>query len=136
MLTWPTARKTFDTRPRLSWSPHEPCSNTTIGSFERDWLGRYNINEVWAQPTHKGLTRLLTQNLKVMNLWVFILIWCSTFSFLLNVRFRLTLGFPTRTWMKKNRRKLWKKKKRRKYGWMCDWKWWVWMKEINMSKGD
>jgi len=43
---------------------------------------------------HKGLTQLLTQNVKAVDLWVFILIWCSTFTILLNVRLRLTLEFP------------------------------------------
>jgi len=31
-----------------------------------------------------------------MNLWAFILIWYSTFSFLLNVGLRFTLGFSTK----------------------------------------
>jgi len=31
-----------------------------------------------------------------MGLWALILIWCSTFSFLVNVGLRLTLGFLTR----------------------------------------
>jgi len=70
-------------------------SDTTLRSFERRSLGRYNTNETWAWLTYKGLTPLITQNLKTMGLWVFILIWCSTFSFLLNVGRRLTLGFPT-----------------------------------------
>jgi len=75
-----------------------PNSNTTIGLglSREDHPGRYNTNEIWVQPTHKGLTSLLTKNLKAMNLWVFILIWCSTFSFLLNVGLRLTLEIPTR----------------------------------------
>jgi len=41
------------------------------------------------------LTPLSTQNLKAMGLWALILIWCSTFSILVNVGFRLTLGFLT-----------------------------------------
>jgi len=36
-----------------------------------------------------------TQNLKVLDLWVFFLICCSIFSFLLSVRLRLTLGYLT-----------------------------------------
>jgi len=41
------------------------------------------------------LTPLSTQNLKAMGLWALILIWCSTFSILVNVGLRLTLGFLT-----------------------------------------
>lgn len=42
---------------------------------------------------YKGLISLPTQNLKTMNLWVFYFIWCSTFSYILNVRLRLIFGF-------------------------------------------
>jgi len=34
------------------------------------------------EPNYIILTTLSTQNLKVMSLWVFVLIWYSTFSFL------------------------------------------------------
>jgi len=58
-------------------------------------LERYNTNETWVQ-SQKTLTPLSTQNLKaMMRLWALILIWCSTFLFLLNVGLRLPLGFPT-----------------------------------------
>jgi len=36
------------------------------------------------------------QNLKAVGLWVFFLIYCSTFSFLFNVGLRLTLRYLTR----------------------------------------
>ena len=36
-----------------------------------------------------------TQNLKALDLWVFFLIYCSTFSFIPNVGFRLTLEYLT-----------------------------------------
>ena len=36
-----------------------------------------------------------TQNLKALDLWVFFLICCSTFSFLPNVGLRLTLEYLT-----------------------------------------
>jgi len=39
---------------------------------------------------HKGMTPPLTQNLKAVGLWVFFFIYCLTFSFLFNVRLRLT----------------------------------------------
>jgi len=45
--------------------------------------------------TYKGMTPPSTQNLKAVGLWVFFLICCSTFSFLLNVGLRLTLGYLT-----------------------------------------
>jgi len=36
-----------------------------------------------------------TQNLKILGLWFFFLIYCSTFSFLPNVGLRLTLEYLT-----------------------------------------
>ena len=70
------------------------------GYFERELLRKFNINEIWAQSIHKGLTSLfnpksLIQNLKAMSLWIFTLVWCSIILFLLNVKLRLTLKFPT-----------------------------------------
>ena len=47
--------------------------DTTVGYFERGSPGRFNTNEHEPNP-HKELTSLLTQNLKTMSLWVFILI--------------------------------------------------------------
>ena len=47
--------------------------------------------------SHKELTTSLTQNLKTVCLSVFLLICCSTFSFLLNVRLRLTFEFLINT---------------------------------------
>jgi len=44
---------------------------------------------------HKGMKPPATQNLKALGLWVFFLICCSTFSFLLNVGLRFTLGYLT-----------------------------------------
>jgi len=44
------------------------------------------------------MTPPLTQNLKTLDLWVFFLICCSTFSFLFNMRLRLLFYFlPTST---------------------------------------
>jgi len=42
---------------------------------------------------YKGMTPPLTQNLKILGLWVFFLIYCSTSPFLLNVGLRLTFGY-------------------------------------------
>jgi len=42
---------------------------------------------------NKEMTPPSTQNLKALDLWVFFLICCSTFSFLLNVKLRLTLEY-------------------------------------------
>ena len=47
------------------------------------------------EPTYKGMTPPSTQNLKALDLWVFFLIYCSTFSFIPNVGFRLTLEYLT-----------------------------------------
>jgi len=47
------------------------------------------------KPTYKGMTPPSTQNLKVLGLWVFFLICCSTFSFLPNVGLTLTLEYLT-----------------------------------------
>jgi len=47
------------------------------------------------EPTFKGITPPSIQNLKALGLWVFFLICCSTFSFLLNVELRLTLKYLT-----------------------------------------
>jgi len=44
---------------------------------------------------HKEMTPVSTQNLKALGLWVFFLVCCSTFSLLLNVGLRLTLGYLT-----------------------------------------
>jgi len=41
------------------------------------------------------MTSHLTLNLNVVCLWVFFLIYCSTYSFLSNMGLRLTLGYPT-----------------------------------------
>ena len=49
------------------------------------------------EPTYKGMTPPLTQNLKTLGLWVFFLICCSTFSFLPDVGLRFTLEYLTIT---------------------------------------
>jgi len=56
--------------------------------------GETNENENWANP-YQGMTPPSTQNLKELDLWVFFLICCSTFSFLPNVGLRLTLEYLT-----------------------------------------
>jgi len=45
---------------------------------------------------YKGMTLLLTQNLKAVGLCVFFLIYCLIFSFLFSVGLRLALGFLTK----------------------------------------
>jgi len=44
---------------------------------------------------HKRMTPPSTQNHKTLGLWVFFFICSSTFSFLLNLRLRLTLEYLT-----------------------------------------
>jgi len=65
-----------------------------LGKSKGENIGEISNNENWAEP-HKGMTPPSTQNLKALGLWVFFLICCSTFPFLLNVGLRLTLGFLT-----------------------------------------
>jgi len=55
-----------------------------LGKFEGEIPGETNKNENRANP-HKGMTPPSTQNLKTLGFWVFSLLYCSTFSFLLNV---------------------------------------------------
>jgi len=49
-----------------------------------------DLTTMRTEPTYKGMTPPLTQNLKTLSFWVFFFICCSTFSFLLNVGLRLT----------------------------------------------
>jgi len=65
-------------------------------------LGKSIGETLWRQTRmrqepnpHKGMTPPSTQNLKVLGLWVFFHICCSTLSFLLNVELKLTLGYLT-----------------------------------------
>jgi len=94
--------KTFDTGIKLYSS--KPVTQT-IGSDTTCWEnpkgetpGRSHKNEN-KSPIHKGMTPPSTQNLKTLGLWIFFIICCSTFSFLVNVRLRLTLGYLTRSHM-------------------------------------
>ena len=54
--------------------------------------GKSHKNETRVNP-YKRMTPPPTQNLKALGLWVFFLIYCSTFSFLPNVGLRLTLEY-------------------------------------------
>jgi len=44
---------------------------------------------------YNGMTPTSTQNLKALGLWIFFFIYCLTFSFLVNVKLRLTFRYPT-----------------------------------------
>jgi len=68
-----------------------PLTQNLMGHNREDLTRRRNRPNI-----HKGMTPLLTQNLKAVDLWVFFLIYCLTFSFLFNVGLRLALGFLTR----------------------------------------
>ena len=59
--------------------------------LERQTIMRTRVN------THKGMTLPLIQNLKALDLWIFFLICCPTFSILLNVGLRLTFRYPILT---------------------------------------
>jgi len=93
---------------RLSRSPPQ-----IIGSDITCWenpreriLRRSNKNEI-EPDLNKGMTLPSTQNLKTLALWVFFLICCSIFSFLLNVGLRLILGYPTILVRRIRRRQYW-----------------------------
>jgi len=60
---------------------------STIGKIEKQIRMRIE------STPHKRMTPPSIQNLKTLGLWVFFLIYCSTFSFILNVGLRLTLGY-------------------------------------------
>jgi len=70
------------------------CPNRTFlkNSRRHNWG---DLTRMKLELTYKGMTLSSTQNLKTLDLWVFFLIYCSTFSFLLNVGLRLTLGYLT-----------------------------------------
>ena len=65
-----------------------------LGENRGGTTGEINKNETRVNPC-KGMTSPSTQNLKALGLWVFFLICCLTFSFLLNVGLRLTLRYLT-----------------------------------------
>jgi len=61
----------------------EGGSDTTVGSWEKIW----GATHIEARQLHKQERRhTLTQNLKAMSLWVLLLIRCSTFPLLSDVR--------------------------------------------------
>jgi len=63
-----------------------------LGESKRGNLGETNKNEIRVNP-YKEMTSPSTQNLKTLGFWVFFLIYFLTFSFLFNVRLRLTLEY-------------------------------------------
>jgi len=84
----------------ICWeNPWEWDLNTGDISPERMWdldstPERSHKNENWVKTHIREWHLPSTQNLKALDLWVF-LICCSTISFLLNVRLRLTLEYLT-----------------------------------------
>jgi len=65
-----------------------------LGEFERETPERSLTMRTEPNP-YKGMTPPLIQNLNALGLWVFFLIYYSTFSFLPNVGLRLTLEYLT-----------------------------------------
>jgi len=63
-----------------------------LGESEGETPGRSLTMRTEPNP-YKRMTPPPTQNLKALGLWVFFLICCSTFSFLLNVGLGLTLEY-------------------------------------------
>jgi len=68
--------------------------NILLGKLRRKHQGDQTRMRQEFNP-YKGMTPPSTQNLKALGLWVFFLICCSTFSFLLNLKLRLTLEYLT-----------------------------------------
>jgi len=90
-------RKTFDTG-----SPKPQTMIPLVGRIQGKTSRRSHKNEN-KSPTHKGMTPPPTQNLTALDLWVFFLVCCLTFSFLPNVGLRLTLEYLTQRYHKKCR---------------------------------
>ena len=88
-------RKTFDTRIKLYSSETDTTEainyEPLVEKIKEETPGELTTMRDELDP-HKELISPSTQNLKALSLWVFFLICCSTFSFLLNVRLRLTFG--------------------------------------------
>ena len=91
-----SVRKTLDTgsnctRPSCKPLTLIPLAGRIQGGKHRRDLKQWELS----QNPCKGMTPPLTQNLKALSLWVFFLICCSNFSFVLNVGLRLTLEYLT-----------------------------------------
>jgi len=69
----------------------EPITSRASGGPKHKLLTRMKTK----LNLYKGMRSPSTQNCKTLGLWVFFLICYSTFSILLNVGLRLTLGYPT-----------------------------------------
>jgi len=70
---------------------HKPSTLIPLDGNIKEENTRKISNKIrYESYPHKKLTPPSTQNLKAMGLWVLFLICWSTFSFLLNVRLRLT----------------------------------------------
>jgi len=65
-------------------------------------LGRSQTRMRNESNPYKGMTPPSTQNLNALGLWVFFLIYCSTFSFLSNMKLRLILEYLTHLYYEKN----------------------------------
>ena len=64
------------------------------GKIRGGKTGETNKNETWAN-IYKGMIQSSIQNLKALGLWVFFLIYYSTFLFLPIIGLRLTLEYLT-----------------------------------------
>jgi len=62
-----------------------------MSNLGRDLLDRVSLRMI-PIPEHEPI---LIQNLKTLGLWIFFLIYCSTFLFLPNVGLRLILEYLT-----------------------------------------
>lgn len=78
---------------KLSQLPRQIFNADTTNRFWDNSPKKKTTSVRHKSNPHKGLIPLTTQNFKIMNLWVFFLIWCLTFSTLDIVRLKVTLRF-------------------------------------------
>jgi len=78
---------------RLGRVQFDPVSKVLLMEVSGKRVPYKCVNGGTSEP--KEMTPPLTQNFKTLGLWVFFLICCSTFSFLSNMRLKLTLQYLT-----------------------------------------
>jgi len=98
-----SVRKTFNTglnciRPSRSQAANHRLWYHLLGNPRGQ--NRGDLTRMRTEPNpHKTMTPHSIQNLKTLGLWIFFLIRCSNFSFLLNVRLGLTFEYLSLKWM-------------------------------------
>ena len=90
----PSKRLSIQSQTVLARAVNQRLWYDLLEESEGETPGIFHKNENWVKP-YKRMTPPSTQNLKALDLRVFFLICCSTFSFLPNVGLRLTLEYLT-----------------------------------------